>query len=70
VASVVADESRRPGMVRVFAALDSNDIGAEIRQEPGTKRTGEHVGEIQNSDPCERSGCSWVNGHRHEVILG
>ena len=46
------------------------DVGAEIRQQPGTKRTGEHVGEIQNSDACERSGCSWVDGHRHEVILG
>jgi hypothetical protein len=52
----------------VFAALDSNDIGAEIRQEPGTKRTGEHVGEIQNSNPRKRSGCSWIG--RHEFISG
>jgi hypothetical protein len=43
-------------MVRVFAALDSNDIGAEIRQEPCTKRTGEHVSEIQDSDSYKRGG--------------
>jgi hypothetical protein len=39
-------------MVRVLAALHAHHISTEIGQQARTKRAGEHVSEIQDSDSC------------------
>ncbi len=66
MAAVCADEGRLPGMIGVFAAFDPDDVGAEIGEQAGAKRAGEHVSEIQHPDARERRRNGWlrVGGHR------
>jgi hypothetical protein len=53
-------------MVGMPAALDTDDIGAEIGQKSGAKGTGEHVRKVQDSHSGQRrdEGRFNVGGHR------
>ena len=46
------------------AHFHTHDISAQIGKQAGAKRTGEHVGEIKNSDSRQRSACSLVDAHK------
>jgi hypothetical protein len=49
-------------MIRMLTTFHPNHIGAQIGQQAGAERAGEHVGEIQDSDSRQGRGKGYFCG--------